>query len=394
MVPSYYEYYNPVKIISGNKALENLASELEFFGVGRPLVITDKGVAKAGLVKLVKKGVAGSGMTIGAVFDDVPQDSSIRVVSRLAGIFRKNRCDCIVAVGGGSVIDTAKGVNILVTEGADDLLPFAGADMLKTPMKPLVVVPTTAGTGSEVTGVAVISDLERNVKMVFTSSYLLPKIALLDPRMTVSLPPGMTAATGMDAMAHAVEGFLSLQKNPMSDACSFASLELIRENLLEAVKNGENPETRFAMANAAVLAGASFSNAMVGMVHALGHAAGGICHLSHGVAMNIFLPFGLEYNLPEREMETARLLLAVAGPDIYARTPESRRAKKTIEHIKALQQTLHDLCALPMTLDQAGVPRHKLPLIADLAINDPALMMNPREMNREDALEILYQAFE
>ena len=393
MLPSYYEYYNPVKILSGKKALENLSSELAFFGVCRPLMVTDQGVTKAGLVKLVKKSVADSGMTIGAIFNEVPEDSSSRIVNKIAGIFRKNQCDCLIALGGGSVIDTAKGVNILVTEESDDLMAFAGAEMLTTPMKPLAVIPTTSGTGSEVTGVAVISDPDRNVKMVFTSNHLLPKIALLDPRMTLTLPPAITAATGMDALSHAVEACLSLQKNPMSDACAFAAIELIRENLVEAVKEGKDPDTRLAMANAAVMAGAAFSNSMVGVVHALGHAAGAIAHIPHGVAMNIFLPLGLEYNFPKCEMDIARLLLPVAGPEIYARTPESRRARKTIAQIRGMQQSLRDLCDLPMSLQLAGVSQEQLPMIADLAINDPALIMNPREMEKKDAVKLLNQAF-
>lgn len=394
MLPSYYEYYNPVKILSGNRALENLASELEVLGVCRPVLITDKGVTGAGLVKLVKKSFANSGVTIGAIFDDVPPDSSSRVVSKIAGIYRRNKCDSLVAVGGGSVIDTAKGVNILITENSDDLMKFAGAEMLKKPMKPLIVIPSTSGTGSEVTSVAVISDIERNIKMAFTSNHLLPKIALLDPRMTLTLPPAMTAATGMDALSHAVEGFINLQKNPMSDAYSFAAIELIRKNLVRAVEDGKDADVRLSMANAAAMAGASFSNSMVGIVHALGHAAGGVCHVPHGVAMNIFLPFGLEYNFSKRENEIARLLLPIAGAEEYARTPESRRAKKTIEHIRGLQRALNDLCDLPMTLKQANVPIEKLPLIADTAINDPSLAMNPRDMDRDDALKILNQAFE
>lgn len=393
MLPSYYEYYNPVKILSGKKALENLPSELAFFGVCRPLIVTDQGVTKAGLVKLVKKSVADSGMTIGAIFNEVPEDSSSRIVNKIAGIFRKNKCDCLVAIGGGSVIDTAKGVNILVTEESDDLMAFAGAEMLTTPMKPLAVIPTTSGTGSEVTGVAVISDPDRNVKMAFTSNHLLPKLALLDPRMTLTLPPAITAATGMDALSHAVEACLSLQKNPMSSACAFAAIELIRGNLVEAVKDGKDPETRLAMANAAVMAGVAFSNSMVGVVHALGHAAGAIAHIPHGVAMNIFLPLGLEYNFTKCEMDIARLLLPVAGPEIYTRTPESRRARKTIAQIRGMQKSLRDLCDLPMSLQLAGVSQEQLPMIADLAINDPALIMNPREMEKKDAVKLLNQAF-
>lgn len=394
MLPSYYEFHNPVKIISGNKALDNLPSELEMLGAKRPMVITDKGVSGAGLLKIFIDSFASSGMTIGAVFDDVPPDSSSEVVERITSIFRQNRCDSLVALGGGSVIDTAKGVNILVTENSNDLLEFSGAEMLKKPMKPLIVVPTTSGTGSEVTSVAVISDVKRNLKMAFTSTYLPPNIALLDPRMTLTLPPKITAATAMDAMSHAVEAYINLQKNPMSDAYSVAAIDIVRKNVLKAVTEGNNAEIRLAMANASTMAGIAFSNSMVGVVHSLGHAAGGICHIPHGVAMNIFLPFGLEYNLPKCRENIAKLLLPIAGADIYARAPEPRRAEQTIHYIIELRKALNDLCGLPINLKQAGVTKDKLHAIAQVAINDPSLIMNPREMDADDAFAILKKAFE
>ncbi|MBF0303432.1 MAG: iron-containing alcohol dehydrogenase [Desulfamplus sp.] len=394
MLPSYYEFHNPVKIISGNKALDNLPSELEILGAKRPMVVTDKGVAGAGLVKIFIDSFGSSGMTIGAIFDDVPPDSSSEVVEKITSIFRQNKCDSLVALGGGSVIDTAKGVNILVTENSDDLLKFSGAEVLKKKMKPLVVIPTTSGTGSEVTVVAVISDVKRNIKMPFASTYLLPDIALLDPRMTLTLPPKMTAATAMDAMSHAVESYINLQKNPMSDAYAVAAIEMICANVLKAVSDGNNAQVRLAMANASTMAGIAFSNSMVGVVHALGHAAGGICHIPHGVAMNIFLPFGLEYNLPKCRENIGKLLLPIAGAEIYARTPESRRAEQTINYIVELRKALNDLCGLPINLKQAGVTEDKLSEIAQAAINDPSIIMNPREMDVNDALAILKKAFE
>ncbi|MBF0411518.1 MAG: iron-containing alcohol dehydrogenase [Desulfamplus sp.] len=394
MLPSYYEFHNPVKIVSGNKALDNLPSEFETLGAKRPMVITDKGVSGAGLTKIFIDSFASSGMTIGAIFDDVPPDSSSEVVEKITSIFRQNKCDSLVALGGGSVIDTAKGVNILVTENSDDLLEFSGAEMLKKPMKPLVVIPTTSGTGSEVTVVAVISDVKRNLKMAFTSTHLLPDIALLDPRMTLTLPPKMTAATAMDAMSHAVEAYINLQKNPMSDAYAVAAIELIRKNVLKAVSDGNNSEVRLAMANASTMAGIAFSNSMVGVVHALGHAAGGICHIPHGVAMNIFLPFGLEYNMPKCRENIAKLLLPIAGADVYARTPEPRRAEQMIHYLIELRKALNDLCGLPINLKQAGVTEDHLPEIAQAAMNDPSLIMNPREMDVNDALVILKKAFE
>lgn len=394
MLPSYYEFYNPVKIVSGHKALDNLPYELEQLGAKRPIIITDKGVVGAGLVDLVTSAFGSSDMTIGAVYDDVPPDSSVGVVNEIVKIYRRNNCDSIVAVGGGSPIDTAKGVNIVITEEADDIMKFMGAEMLKKPMKPLVVIPTTSGTGSEVTLVAVISNPEKNVKMAFASKHLLPKAAILDPRMTLTMPPHITAATGMDALTHSVEAYICLQKNPLSDVHAVAAINLVMKNLVNAVKNGKDSEARLAMANAACMAGAAFSNSMVGIVHSLGHATGAVCHVPHGLAMSVFLPHCLEYNMPECSENIGELLLPLAGPEVYVRTAPAERGAKTVEAIRKLQRELNEICRLPMTLKDAGVPKDKLGQIAKTAINDGSVTMNPVEMDFEDALGILKKAYE
>jgi alcohol dehydrogenase len=393
MLPSYYEFFNPVKILSGNKALDNLPYELDQLGVKRPIIVSDKGVIKAGLMEHVKAAFDSSGMTIGAIFDDVPPDSSSQVVNQIASVYRENGCDSIVAVGGGSPIDTAKAVNIVISEDSDDLMKFEGADRLKKPMQPFVVIPTTAGTGSEVTMAAVIKNTEKNVKMGFASHLLFPKIAIIDPRMTLTMPPHITAATGMDALTHAMESYTCLQKNPLSDAFAFAAIKLISENLPKAVADGNDKNARSAMANAATMAGAAFSNSMCGMVHALGHAVGAICHIPHGLAMSIFLPIGLEYNLEKTEKYVSELLLPFGGLEEYTKTPEERRAARTIVLIRKLQQNLYDLCGLPRNLKEAGVPRDKMESIAQTAINDGTLTFNPIEMDEKDALSVLNEAY-
>jgi alcohol dehydrogenase len=393
MLPSYYEFFNPVKILSGNKALDNLPYELDQLGVSRPIIVSDKGVVKAGLMKHVKAAFDSSGMTIGAIFDDVPPDSSSKVVNDIAVVYRENGCDAIVAVGGGSPIDTAKGVNIVISENSDNLMEFEGADRLKKPMQPFVVIPTTAGTGSEVTLAAVIKNTEKNVKMGFASHLLFPKVAILDPRMTITMPPHITAATGMDALSHAMESYTCLQKNPLSDAYAFAAIKMISENLPKAVEDGNDEDARSAMANASTMAGAAFSNSMCGMVHALGHSVGAICHIPHGMAMSIFLPIGLEYNLEKTEKYVAELLLPLGGMEEYTKTPEERRAARTIVLVRKLQQNLHDLCGLPRNLKEAGVPRNKLESIAQAAINDGTLTFNPLEMDEKDAMNVLNEAY-
>ncbi|MDY0132305.1 MAG: iron-containing alcohol dehydrogenase [Desulforegulaceae bacterium] len=393
MLPSYYQFYNPVKIISGNKALDNLPYELELLNSKRPLVVTDKGVENAGLIKVFINSFKNSGVEIGGIYSDVPPDSSNSVVKDIARVYREKKCDSLIAVGGGSPIDTAKGANILVTENSDDLMEFEGTDLLKKPLKPLIVVPTTAGTGSEATLVAVIYNEEKKVKMEFISDYLLPNLAVIDPRMTETMPPKITAATGMDALTHAIEAYTCLQKNPISDAYAFSAIRIISENILAAVENGKDRKARLNMANAATMAGIAFSNSMVGGIHALGHSTGAVAKVPHGVAMSIFLPYGLEYSFEKIKDSLSELLLPLSGPEIYSNTSKENRAFKFIENLRNLQRKLNEKASLPMRLKEAGVTEDMFESIATKTINDGALMMNPEEMSHEDAMGILKKAF-
>ena len=294
MSKPYYEFFCPVKTIAGHQALEHLPFELAALSCSRPMVITDKGVRGAGLLALVEAIFAASHAPITVVYDDVPPDSSLSTVRTAAASYRAHGCDALIAIGGGSVIDTAKTVNILVSEGGDDLLQYAGAHNLKRALKPLFVIPTTSGTGSEVTMVAIITDLEAGVKIPFTSYYLLPNAAVLDPRMTLTLPPLITASTAMDALTHAIEAYTGLAANPMSDAYATVAIQKVSRNLLAVMDNPKDAQGRLELAQASTMAGIAFSNSMVGLVHALGHSIGAICHLPHGMCMGILLPYVLE----------------------------------------------------------------------------------------------------
>lgn len=393
MKPSYFEYYNPVKILSGHKALDNIPYELELLKAERPLVITDKGIVEAGLINILINAFKGSDMVIGVIYDGTPPDSSNLVVNEVAALYRENKCDSIIAVGGGSVLDTAKGVNIVITEGTDDLMQFLGAERLKKPMQPFIAVPTTSGTGSEVTLVAVIANVEKKCKMAFTSYMLLPDVAILDPRMTMTVPGKITAATGMDALTHAVEAYSGLQKNPLSDAYAWSAIILIRDYLLRAVKDGSDVEARMALANASLMAGCSFSNSMVSIVHGIGHACGGVCHVPHGVAMAILLPLGMEYNLASNADLYGELLLPLAGAEEYARMAPDKRAYRAIAVIKELNNELNQLSGMPVKLREAGVKREQLPEIAATAQGDGSLIFNLVEADYQDILEILKAAY-
>ncbi len=393
MIPSYFEFYNPVKILAGTNALENIPYELMHLQAKKPFVITDKGIQRVGLIKHIKSAFGETDIAF-SLFDNVPQDSSDIVVNELAEIYRETKSDSLIALGGGSVIDTAKAVNILVTHNSETIFDFVGGDIIKTPLKPLIVVPTTSGTGSEATGVAVIRDSNRNIKMGFSSQHLIPDVAILDPRMTLTLPPFMTAATGMDALTHAIESSYCLQKNPISSAFAFSAIQILSKHLLQIIKKPKDSKGRFALSTAAFLAGVGLSNSLAGMVHALGHATGGVCGVPHGVAMNIFLPHGLKYNLEKVSDIIGNLLLPLAGPKHYSSIPKADLPTATIEFIKSLQESLNNLVSLPQTLKEAKVSSSKFETIAQDAINDGAIAFNPEEVDYEDALEVLHQAYD
>ena len=401
-LPGYYEFCCRVKIIAGHNALEKIPGALSHLNAGKPMIVTDKGVAGAGLIDIVTNAIK-DGVTIGAIADDVPPDSDLRVVNRLAQEYREKGCDSLIAVGGGSVMDTAKGINIVVSEKADDLMKFSGGHVLKRALKPLIARPTTAGTGSEVTMVAVIKDHEKHQKMLFVSYFLLPDVSIVDSRMTLTLPPAISAATGMDALSHAVEAYTCLAKNPLSDAHAIAAITLIRENLIDVVKNPGDKNRRLAMANAATLAGIAFSNSMVGMVHTLGHSVGSVCGVPHGVAMAVLLPYGLEYNRHKNGHLTAELLLPLAGTNVYAVTSKDQRTDTVIALIRKMNQDLHDATGgrharfFKEVLDKEGkqmVPREKLPDIAKTALSDGSIFYNPEDLDYNDFLMVMEAAWE
>ena len=394
MAKPYYEFFCPVKVIAGHAALEHIPYELASLGVKRPMIITDKGVRTNNLLAPLEAAFESTEIEIGFVFDDVPPDSSLETVRAVAQAYRTNNCDAIIAVGGGSVIDTAKATNILVTEGGDDLTKYSGAHNLPRPLKPFFVIPTTSGTGSEVTMVAVVSDNQKHVKLAFASNYLMPNAAILDPRMTQTLPPHLTAMTAMDAMTHAVEAYTCMAANPISDAYATAAIKKVSNSLFTVLDNPTDAQGRLELAQASTMAGIAFSNAMVGIVHSLGHALGSVAHLPHGLCMNLFLPYVLEYNKDVNGDKIAELLLPLAGPDIYAQTPANQRADKVIATLNTMRDRLYALTKLPRTLSETGkISKEQLDEVAEKALNDGSIIYNPKEATFKDLKSILEKAW-
>ncbi len=393
MLPAYYEFQSKVKVLSGEFALENIPYELRAFGVSHPLLVSDHTLEKLGILKIVQKAM--DGVSIGGVFLDVPPDSGTSVIQRGVQQYRDKNCDSIIAVGGGSVLDTAKGISMLIRQQKDNMLEIMGSEeMVRGRPVPFFAVPTTAGTGSEATGIAVISHPEKDVKMEFVSGEFMPDVAILDVRMTESLPPKITVSTGMDALCHAMEAFTCTQKNPLSDAYAAAAIELIATYLPRACADGKDAAARLAMANASLMAGIAFSNSMVGAVHAIGHALGAVCHVAHAEAMTILMPYVMEYNMDRMRGVYEKLLLILAGPEDYVKTPEGERAQASVSYIRDMAENFHRQYGLPACLRDTGkVARDQFPLIADKAINDGAILTNPKAMDAADVISVLERAF-
>jgi alcohol dehydrogenase len=394
MTSKYYEFHCPVKILAGLKALEHLPAELAERGCAAPMVLTDKGVRQAGLVDHLELAFEEAGISLDPVFDDIPPDSSTDVVEHIARLFRERGCDSLIAVGGGSVMDTAKATNILVSEGGEFLRAYVGAHKLTRPLKPLVAIATTAGTGSEVTSVAVIKDTHKQKKDGFQSSHLLPAVAVIDPRMTLTVPPAITAATAMDALTHAVEAYTCLAKNPISDAYASTAIRKVVSALPVVLEQPKNIDARLDLAEAATMAGIAFSNSMVGLVHSIGHSLGAECHLHHGTCMSLLLPYVLEYNLETIHDDLGALLPFLAGDEVAMATPAGDRAEASIAAIRDLRNVIYESTGLPRSLEESGkVDKSQFARIADLSVDDGSLMFNPVEADRSDVLGILEKAW-
>ena len=391
MLPEFFEFYNPTKVVYEDGVATDLKPELDIIGIQKYFIVSDHVINDLGLVQKVADGLAEAGFEVTGKYLDVAQDARLKDVQSCADQIKASGAEGILSIGGGSVIDTAKAANILFSEGGDLVDDYSGAHTLTRPLKPHVVIPTTAGTGSEVTMVAVIYDAQNKEKLVFPDKFLLPTLAVLDPQMTVSLPKKMTAATGMDALTHAVEAFVDIQASPFSDAFAIGAIELIFKYLVTATENGDDLEARGGMQIASTMAGIAFTHSMVGCIHAMAHTTGALYRVPHGIANAIFLPFGMEYNFDEVEDKLARLA-PFMGENISGLSTEEA-ARKAIAAVRALTSKLNALDALPIRLRDVGVPEDGLDAIAEGALNDGSSFYNPREMDEESLLPYIQNAY-
>jgi alcohol dehydrogenase class IV len=377
----YFEFGLGGRVLYKAGLAKELGQILADMDLKRAFVVADKGVVAAGLLAPVLDGIA-TGAEVVGVFDDVPANSSVQVVTAGTEAVRAAEADVIIAVGGGSPLDTAKGVSLLATFGGA-VPDYEGYNVIPGRLMPLIAVPTTAGTGSEVTSVAVILDEDDGRKISLVSRYLYPDIAVLDPEMTLTLPPRLTAATGMDALSHAIETFVSTENNPFSDSLALAAIDMIATHLRDAVQVGGDLEARGKMLLASAMAGVAFSNSLLGVVHAIAHAIGGKYHIHHGTLNALILPYAMEFNsvvAPERYVRIAWAMGVHAG---------GRSDKEVIADGVNAVRTLAADCGLPLRLRDVEVPEEALPELAALSIVEPAIFNNPRIATEEELLELL-----
>jgi choline dehydrogenase len=372
----------PTRLVHGPGAVASLADECRALGITRPMLVTDPGVAAAGLVDRVQPQLNGV-----VVFDEVRPNPDIELVDRAAEVYRENGCDGLVGLGGGSSLDTAKSIGVVARHGGSIAQYEWGRDPIEQRIPPLVAIPTTAGTGSEVTLWAVITDHDRQLKFNVGGTPLIgAHVALIDPELMVGLPPAVTAATGMDALSHAIECFTCDYHQPFNDAVALHAIELVGRWLRLAVADGGNLEARTQMAHAATLGGMAYGTESAGAAHAMSQSAGGVHDCPHGALTARVLGPVCEYNVPAAPERYVRIAQALAIDTSGMDALDAARAG--VEEVYRLT----DEVGIP-SMEELGFSEDEIPMLARIAFEDPQTQGNAREVDVAAYEEIYRTAF-
>ena len=382
-----FQFESCRRIVFENDASRQLPSLCRELARQHLLLVTDPGLVTAGIAGDIQQTLQRDGFTV-SLYSDVQADPPEAVVLAAAEFARQQGVDGVIGLGGGSSMDVAKLIAVLAYS-SQPLSEMYGIGNVTGERQPLIQIPTTAGTGSEVTPIAIVTTGE-TTKTGVVSPQLLPDIALLDPRLTLGLPPAVTAATGIDAMVHAIEAYTSkLKKNPYSDMLARQALTLMAANLSHAISDGTNIQARSNMLLGACLAGQAFANAPVAAVHALAYPLGGHYHIPHGLSNSLVLPAVLEFNASAAANLYAELLPCVQ-PGVQVLSPHT-----ACDQFIAAMRKLVAKAPLPQTLCEAGVPESDLPMLAkDAMLQQRLLVNNPREVHEDDALAIYRAAYQ
>lgn len=376
-----FGFFIPRVTLMGVGAHKEIGERVKALGGKKPFICTDKGITGAGITdqiaKIIKKDVGVDCV----VFDDTIPNPTDKNVEAGLKVYKDNKCDLIVSLGGGSSHDCGKAIGVVATNGGK-IHDYEGIDKSTKPMPPFIAVNTTAGTGSEMTRFCIITDTSRKVKMAIVDWRVTPNLAINDPLLMAGMPPGLTAATGMDALTHAVEAYVSIIATPVTDACAIKAMQLISEHLRAAVANGGDMIARDGMAYAEYLAGMAFNNASLGHVHAMAHQLGGFYDLPHGVCNAILLPHVERFNMIAKMDRFADIAIALGEP--VEGLSIRAAAEKALDAIKQLSSDV----GIPSGLKELGVKEQDLKIMAENAQKDACGLTNPRCPKLEDVIEI------
>lgn len=388
--------------IFGANAVRELGDLAQRLRARRVLILTDQNLVKAGLIDRVREPLLGSGVAVD-IFDGGVPEPPVSLANDVVRRVASAPPDVLIGLGGGSNMDLAKIVAVLLTHGGEPL-QYAGDDRIPGPVLPLICIPTTAGTGSEVSGATVLTDTANHMKVGILSNYLRPRVALVDPLLTVSAPPKVTADSGIDALTHAIEAFTAVDnevfplpegersiyqgRHPMGDLLAERAIQLVGKHLRNAVHHGQDLVAREGMALAATLAGLAFSNVGVAVVHALEYPVGGATHCSHGAGNGLLLPYVMRFNQPARVPQFAKIAEWL-GEDVTSLSLEAA-ADRAVTAVERLRTDI----GIPNRLRDLGATEAQLPGFAEKAIAVKRILrVNPRAVTQDDLLGILRAAY-
>ena len=381
-------FFIPTVTLVGPNCSKEIPYRLKSLGAKHPLIVTDKGIVACGILKLITDILDEGGVSY-VVFDGAVPNPTDKNVHDAAEVYKANDCDSLITLGGGSSHDCGKGVGFLVSNGGK-IQDYEGVDKSSKPFPPYVAVNTTAGTASEMTRFCIITDVARKVKMAIVDWRCTPSVAIDDPVLMMGMPPSLTAATGMDALTHAVEAYVSTAATPMTDACAEKAIEFINRYLRRAVANGKDKEAREGMCYAQYLAGMAFNNASLGHVHAMAHQLGGFYNLPHGECNAILLPYVCEYNLIAARRRFGRIATLLGErTEGYTANQSAEAAVKAIRELSRDVDIPEGLIALGKKYGKE-VREEDIPIMTANAQKDACGLTNPRTMT-DAAVAAIYK---
>ncbi|MCD1126510.1 L-threonine dehydrogenase [Jinshanibacter sp. LJY008] len=373
-------FFIPSVNMIGSGCLNDAVKAMQSYGYQHALVVTDSVLNKIGLVDQVRTLLSEAGIQSTVYQGTHPNPTTTNVTEGLA-ILHKNSCDCVISLGGGSPHDCAKGIALVATNGGD-IRDYEGVDRSARPQLPLIAINTTAGTASEMTRFCIITDIDRHIKMAIVDKHVTPILSVNDSQLMTGMPKSLTAATGMDALTHAVEAYVSTAANPITDACALKAITMISHSLLTAVEQGDNVEAREAMAYAQFLAGMAFNNASLGYVHAMAHQLGGFYDLPHGVCNAVLLPHVTAFNASVCAGRLKDIAQAM-GVDVKGMS-DRQGADACIASIRALSKAV----GIPSGLGALNVQKKDFAILATNALKDACGLTNPVQATHDEIMEI------